>query len=101
MNVSQQATQPMQLIKQMQDDRDALVVYAEIHLEIPDQPRPRKASLRKEECLSAGKRHQPFRVNPASNVGLSRCDRSMNSWVSILTLPWTAADCPPQAATAR
>jgi hypothetical protein len=35
-NIPQQATQPVQLIEQMQNDRDALVVHPEIHLEIPN-----------------------------------------------------------------
>src|ERR1700730_13742104 len=54
----------MQLIKQMQHDRDALVVYPEIHLETPDQSRPRKIGLRKQKFLLADDRQQRFRCNP-------------------------------------
>jgi hypothetical protein len=52
------------LIEQVQDDRDALVVHAEIHLEILDQPCPRQIGLLK--CLFAGYRYQPLRFDPSS-----------------------------------
>ena len=44
-NIPHQAAQPVQLIEQMQNDRDALVVHAEIQPEILDQPRPREVGL--------------------------------------------------------
>lgn len=69
----------MQLIEQMQDDRDALVIDAEIHLEVPDQPRPHEISLRKLKRLSAGKWPQHSASIQAFIVGTSRCDRLMNS----------------------
>src|ERR1700735_428025 len=64
LNIPDQATQPVQLIEQMQNDRNALVVDAEIRLEIPDQPRPRQVGFRKVKCLLAGSRSQPLRLNP-------------------------------------
>ena len=67
----------MQLIEQMQDDRDALV--------IPDQPRPHEISLRKLKRLSAGKSPQHSASIQAFIVGTSRCDRLMNFCVSIVT----------------
>src|SRR3981189_3679974 len=50
-NIPQQATQPVQLIQQVQNDRNALVVHTEIHLEIPDQPHPREVGVRKVKRL--------------------------------------------------
>jgi len=44
-NVTHQATQSVQLIEQVQNDRDAFVVHAEIHLEILDQLCPRQIGL--------------------------------------------------------
>src|SRR5258708_3050398 len=64
MNVPHQAAQTVQLIQEMQNDRDTLVVYPEIYLEILDQPRPREVGVREVKCRSAGDGQQPFRFNP-------------------------------------
>ena len=45
LDVPQQASQPVQLIKQVQNDRDAFVVHAEIYPKILDQLRPREVGF--------------------------------------------------------
>src|SRR5882757_9946424 len=81
-NIPHQATQPVQLIQEMQNDRNAFVVHAEKHLEILDQPRPREVRVREVKCLSTGERHQPFRFDP----GIQRRSVKMRSIDEFWTL---------------
>src|SRR4051812_1687124 len=39
-DISHQGAQPVELVEDMQDDRNAFVVDAKVQLEIPDQPGP-------------------------------------------------------------
>jgi hypothetical protein len=45
LNIPQQATQPVQLVDEMQDDRDAFVIHAEVDLEVLDQLHPREVDF--------------------------------------------------------
>ncbi|GCC46330.1 hypothetical protein chiPu_0030471, partial [Chiloscyllium punctatum] len=54
----------MQLIDQMQDDVDALVVDAEIALEVPDQMRARHIGVGEADVVSGLLRNQPLLLDP-------------------------------------
>jgi len=100
-NISHQGAQPVELVEEMQDDRDAFVVDAEIQFEIPDQPGPREIGIGELKCAPLARGNSHCSSIQKFKVAASTCDRLMNFWVSTVTLPSIAVDCPPTAATAR
>ncbi len=63
-DISQQGTQPVELVEEMQNNRYPFIVDAKIQLEIPDQPGPREIGFRELRSDAAGERYQPFLINP-------------------------------------
>src|ERR1700704_583866 len=63
-DIPYQGTQPVELVEEMQDDRNAFVVDAKVQLEIPDQPGPREIGIGELKSAAAGARYQPFLINP-------------------------------------
>jgi hypothetical protein len=64
-NITQQASQPVQLIDEVEDDGNALIAYVELLLEITDQHRAREIYFGKAVRRSISIRNEPASFDPS------------------------------------
>jgi hypothetical protein len=96
MNIPHQAAQPVQLIQQMAMP-SSLAPKSSLRSWISCAPR--QIGLCKLDISFGGREARATPLEPRHSMLRYQGAIEMNSWVSIITLPWIAANCPPRVAS--